>query len=164
MNMKKGILTLLLALMAVCSAWAGTPERIGDIVRQYRNREGFEVMTMGRFLLGTLRAAARLDSDVDQEDRAALEALKGIKKMTLVDFEDASQADKTQFCLQVEKVLDKLDLIMEAKDGGEPLRIYGLEDGDKLKDIILYRADGALISISGSIGLEHIGELMDTSK
>ena len=53
---------------------------------------------------------------------------------------------------------------MEAKDEGETVRIYGFEDGDKLRDIILYSSDGSLISMSGFIGLEHVGELMKQTK
>lgn len=159
--MKKGILTLLLALFAVCGAWAGTPDKIGGIVKQYSGREGFEVMNLGRFLLGTFRAAALLDSDLDEEDRAALNAFSGIKRLVIVDFEEASEADKTSFRRKVEKVLDKMELIMETKDSGETIRIYGIEEDNNLKDVILYGSDGTLLSVSGSIGLEHIGELME---
>lgn len=159
--MKKGILTLLLALFAVCGAWAGTPDKIGGIVKQYSGREGFEVMNLGRFLLGTFRAAAFLDSDLDEEDRAALDAFSGIKRLVIVDFEEASEADKTSFRRKVEKVLDKMELIMETKDSGGTIRIYGIEEDNNLKDVILYGSDGTLLSVSGSIGLEHIGELME---
>lgn len=162
--MKKGILTLLLALTAVCGAWAGTPEKIGSIVKQFSQHEGFEVMHLGRFLLGTIRAAATLDADMDEKDRAALDAFKGVRNLTVVDFEDAPAADKARFCRKVERVLDKLELVMEAKDESETVRIYGFEDGDKLRDIILYSSDGSLISMSGFIGLEHVGELMKQTK
>ena len=53
---------------------------------------------------------------------------------------------------------------MEAKEDGETVRIYGIDDGNKLRDIILYSSDGSLISMSGSIGLEHVGELMKQTK
>ena len=163
-EMKKGILTLLLVLTTVCVAWAGTPEKIGDIVKQFSGREGFEVVNMGRFLLGALRTAITWDADVDEEDLGVIDAFRGIKHFTVVDFEDASEADKARFCRKVEKVLGKMELIMEAKDGGETLSVYGAEDGKKLKDIILYSSDGSLISMTGSILVEHIGELIEASK
>ena len=145
-------------------AWAGTPEKIGDIVKQYSHREGFEVMNLGRFLVGTLRAAALLDSDMDEEDRAALNAFSRVNRLVVVDFEDASEADKTSFRRKVEKELDKMELIMEAKDSGETIRIYGIQDDNNLKDVILYSSDGTLLSVSGSIDLEHIGELMEMNQ
>lgn len=145
-------------------AWAGTPEKIGDIVKKYSHREGFEVMDLGRLLVGTLRAAALLDSDMDEEDRAALKAFSRVNRLVVVDFEDASEADKTSFRCKVEKVLDKMELIMEAKDSGETIRIYGIQDDTNLKDVILYSSDGTLLSVSGSIDLEHIGELMEMNQ
>lgn len=154
----------MLALTTVMGAWAGTPEKIGDIVKQYSHREGFEVMNLGRFLVGTLRAAALLDSDMDEEDRAALNAFSRVNRLVVVDFEDASEADKTSFRRKVEKVLDKMELIMEAKDSGETIRIYGIQDDNNLKDVILYSSDGTLLSVSGSIDLEHIGELMEMNQ
>ena len=153
-----------MALTAVCSAWAGAPEKIGGIVKQFRDREGFEVVNMGRFLMGAFRTAIRWDSDMDEEDRAVLDVFRGIKHLTVVDFEDASQADKVRFCRKVERVLGKMELIMEAKDGGETLSVYGIDDGKKLRDIILYSSDGSLISMTGSINVEHIGELIQASK
>ena len=154
----------MLALTTVMGAWAGTPEKIGDIVKQYSHREGFEVMDLGRLLVGTLRAAALLDSDMDEEDRAALNAFSRVNRLVVVDFEDASEADKTSFRRKVEKVLDKMELIMEAKDSGETIRIYGIQDDTNLKDVILYSSDGTLLSVSGSIDLEHIGELMEMNQ
>ena len=154
----------MLALTTVMGAWAGTPEKIGDIVKQYSHREGFEVMNLGRFLVGTLRAAALLDSDMDEEDRAALNAFSRVNRLVVVDFEDASEADKTSFRRKVEKVLDKMELIMEAKDSGKTIRIYGIQDDTNLKDVILYSSDGTLLSVSGSIDLEHIGELMEMNQ
>ena len=154
----------MLALTTVMGAWAGTPEKIGDIVKQYSHREGFEVMNLGRLLMGTLRAAALLDSDMDEEDRAALNAFSRVNRLVVVDFEDASEADKTSFRRKVEKVLDKMELIVEAKDSGETIRIYGIQNDTNLKDVILYSSDGTLLSVSGSIDLEHIGELMEMNQ
>lgn len=155
---------MLLALTTVCGAWAGTPEKIGGIVKQFSCRDGFEVVNMGRFLLGALHAAITWDADMDEEDRAVLDAFKGIKHLTVVDFEDASETDKARFCRKVERILGKMELIMEAKDGGETLSVYGIDDGKKLRDIILYSSDGSLISMTGSINVDQIGELIQASK
>ena len=57
-----------------------------------------------------------------------------------------------------------MELILEAKDDGETTRIYGIEKGNRLKDCILYCSDGTLLITSGSIGLDQLGELMETAK
>ena len=164
MIMKRIIISLMMALGLVLSAWAGAPEKIGNIARQYSSHQGFEVVKMGRLLLGALRTAARLDGDMDEEDRAALDAFCGIKHLTVVDFEEASETDRVAFCRKIEKELTRMELIMEAKDSSETLRIYGIDDGKNLRDIVLYSPNGALITMSGSIAMEHIGRLMEVTQ
>ena len=54
---------------------------------------------------------------------------------------------------------------MEAKDGGETVRIYGMSNaaGDILEDIILL-ADDALISVRGKIRADLVGELVNQAE
>lgn len=162
--MKKAIITICIALSTTLSAWAGTPAKIDNLVRQFKGQEGFEVVTLGRLGMSLMRTAVSLDKDLDREDREALNAFKGIKKLTIVDFEDASPAQKARFCAKIENVLEDMELVMEAKDGEETLRIYGIEDGSRIRDCILYSSDGALLFAAGSIDMDRIGELMELEK
>lgn len=161
--MKKGIITFIVALSTVCGAWAGTPSKIIGIARQYDHCEGFEVVSLGRLALGGIKGIVRLSSDLDKDERRALAAFNGVNRITIVDFEDASEADRTRFCKKVEKALSKLELIMEVKDSSETIRIYGIEDGKRLKDVVLLGTDG-LISVAGSINFDNLGDLMEMSK
>lgn len=162
--MKKGIITLLVALSAVCSAWAGTPSKISELARQFKDREGFEVVSVGRLLLRGMLGVARMDKDLDAEDRAALHAFDGVRRLTVIDFADASEADKASFGKKVNRILDGMELILEAKDSSETIRIYGIDDGQRIKDVVLFSPDGDLISISGTIDLEQIGRLTEMTK
>lgn len=162
--MKKALLTLLVALGTLCCSWAGTPSKINSLVRQFGQHDGFEVVRLGRIALSGIRSVAFMSKDLDAEDRAALKAFKGVKHITIVDFEEASEADKTRFCQQLDRILDKMELIMEAKDSTESVRIYGVDDGKRLKDVVLLSSDGDLISVSGSIELDQLGSLMGMAK
>ena len=162
--MKKAILSLCIALVTCMSAWAGSPDKLEKLVRQYKGQEGFEVVTLGRLGLNLIKGAALLSGDLDQEDRAALKVFSGIKKLTVVDFEDANPLLKEKFSNKAEKILDRMELIMEMQDSGEKLRIYGTEDGNRIKDCILYSSDGALILVSGSLDMDKVGELMEMNQ
>ena len=105
-----------------------------------------------------------LSGELDEEDRAALKAFNGIKKLVIVDFESASDKVKKDFTRKLEKLLSKMELVMEAKDGGETMSIYGTDDGDSIRDCILYSSDGALIIAKGRINLDNIGELMEMAE
>ncbi|MBO4635278.1 MAG: DUF4252 domain-containing protein [Bacteroidales bacterium] len=159
--MKKAIITLCIALAATVSAWAGGPAKVEALVRQYKGEEGFEVVTLGRLGISLIKGAVVISGDLDAEDRAALKAFSGIKKLVIMDFEDADPAKKARFTTKLEKVLDKMELIMEARDSSETMRIYGVEDGGRIKDCILYSSDGALIYAAGSIDMDRIGDLME---
>ena len=54
---------------------------------------------------------------------------------------------------------------MEAKDGGETVRVYGLSNaaGDILEDIVLL-ANDAIISVRGKIRADLIGELVNEAE
>ena len=108
-------------------------------------------------LPGIIRCIGCYDTDL------CLAAFNGVNRITIVDFEDASEADRTRFCKKVEKALSKLELIMEVKDSSETIRIYGIEDGKRLKDVVLLGTDG-LISVAGSINFDNLGDLMEMSK
>lgn len=162
--MKRLIITLTIALVAGLSAWAGTPAKVEKLVRQYKGQEGFEVVTLGRTSLGLLRSATSLSGDLDDEDRTALKAFKGIKKLILVDFEEAPAQAKAQFSAELERILGGMELIMETKDSTETMRIYGIEDGAKIRDCVIYSSDGDLLYAAGSIDLNKIGELAAMQK
>ena len=162
--MKKAIITLLVALSTLCCAWAGTPSKILSLARQFEQNDGFEVVRLGRLALSGIRTAASFDKDLDAEDRAALKAFKGVRSLTIVEFEDASAADKASFLEKLDKILDKMELILEAKDGGETVSIYGIDDGKRIKDVVLVSSDGDVISVKGSINLDQIGNLMEVAK
>lgn len=122
------------------------------------------MVSMGRLGIKLLKGAVALSGDLDEEDRAALKAFSGIKRLIIMDFEEASAQNKADFNRKVEKILDGMELILEARDSGESLRIYGMEDGEDIRDCILYSSDGALIITQGRIGLAHLGELMEMAE
>ena len=158
--MKKTILTLCIALAACLSAWAEKPVKLENLIRQYKTQEGFEVVTMGRLGLAMVRSAAALSGDLDEEDRAALRIFRGVRKLTIVDFEAAEPSVKEHFTRKVDKILRGMELVMEMTDDGETVRIYGTEDSDSIKDCILYSSDGAIVCVSGSLDIAGLESLM----
>ena len=147
------------------AAWAGNPSgSIRTLVNEFRDQPGFEVVDMGPVALGLIRAAARGEVK-NEEDRKALQVFKDIKRLTILDFSDADAAHKEKFLRKAKRVLADEEMLMEAKDGGETVRIYGLSNaaGDILEDIILL-AEDALISVRGKIRADLIGELINQAE
>ena len=163
--MKKILLTLCLALSLLPAAWAGNPSgKIRTLVNEYRDEPGVEIVDLGGLGLGLLRAAARTQAK-DAEDRMALDFLRSIKRLTVLDFSDAEAARKDKFLREVKRLLADEDMLLEAKDGSETVKIYGLSnaDGTLLENIVIL-AEDALISLQGKIRLDQLGELMRTAR
>ena len=162
--MKKTVITFLLLTATLLTAWAGKPEKLERLARQYKGEDGFEMVSIGRLGLRLFGGIAAASGDLDKEERAALKVFKGLNKLIVIDFEESPQARKAAFATKVEKILDGMDLILESKDKEETFRIYGIDDGKDIRDCILYSSDGALIVTKGRFSLDAIGKLMEMAE
>ena len=153
-----------MVLCLVPTAWAGTPTgKLRTLVNEFRDEPGFEIVDMGPLALGLIRAAARTEAKND-DDRNALQVFKDIKRLTVLDFSDADAAHKEKFLRKAKRILADEEMLMEAKDDGETVRIYGLSNvGDILEDVIILAGD-ALISVHGKIRADLVGELVNQAE
>jgi hypothetical protein len=97
--MKKLLLTITLflgpALFAVTMALAGNPAgKMQTLINEYRHHEGFDGISVGPLGVALLKTIALSDSDLDEEDRAVLRAFNRIKRVTILDFEDAEAEEE----------------------------------------------------------------------
>lgn len=159
--MKKEIITLFLALATCLGAWAGNPARIERLVGEYKGHRGFEVVTMGRLGMNLMRNVAILSGDLDRDEREAMKSLQNINKIVAVDFEDAAYSSRSGFTAKLEEILKDMPLLMEMRDDGETVRIYGKEEGTYIRDFVLYDTDGELIYFEGLVQPGHIDGLKD---
>ena len=159
--MKKLLITLLMLLTLGAAARAGEQNpQLRSLVSSYKGTEGFEIVDIGGIGLGLLKAAAKSAAETP-EDREALKLFNGLKRLTIVDFSDAAPETREKFLRKANRILNGGEMLMEAKDGDETVRIFGTssEDGSLLEDIALLAGD-ALIFVRGSIRADQIGALM----
>ena len=150
-----------MALCLASTAWAGNPGgKLRSLVSSFKGTEGFDIVDLGGPAMLLLKAAARAEVD-DPEDRAAMDLFRNLRRLTVIDFSEAAPEKKEKFLRKLDRILDGEEVLMEAKDGGEKVSIYGLtsKDGSRIDDIII-RADDALISVRGSIRTDQIEALM----
>ena len=150
-----------MALCLASTAWAGNPGgKLRSLVSSFKGTEGFDIVDLGGPAMLLLKAAARAEVD-DPEDRAAMDLFRSLKRLTVVDFSEAAPEKREKFLRKLDRILAGEEVLMEAKDGGEKVAIYGLtsKDGSRIDDIII-RADDALISVRGSIRTDQIEALM----
>ena len=156
-TMKKLFLALVLTLQMVGCAMAG-PAGVLNLVNQYRYREDVDVISVGPMGMSLLRVVAGASSGLDKDILDLLSITKGIKRITIVDFEDSSIREDLAW--KLERELEGMDLIMEAKDDGECVRIFGRDDGECIRDFLLYTSEGTLIMTRGKVNADKIIALM----
>ena len=164
--MKKILITLCMVLCLAPAAWASNQSgKLRTLVNEYRNEPGIEVVDLGSVALGLMRATIRTQAE-NEQDRKALELLRSIKRLTILDCADADPSVKDSFLRKAKRILASEEMLLEAKDGGgETVRVYGLssDDGNLLEDVIIL-AEDALISIKGKIRMDQVTDLIGTAK
>ena len=98
-----------------------------------------------------------------EEDRAALAILNGINKVVVVTYEDATEAKQKEFNSKLSKLLNNAEKILEVKDEGDTVNIYGtsVNGGESIDDLMIFiPEDYTLICILGSISAERIADLI----
>lgn len=166
--MKKTILMLAVLLVPVMT-FAVDPggkisrRKVSSLVSQYRNKQGVEVFDLGYLGTSLLKGVMALVDGNDKDTRDALMALKGLKGLTVFSYEEASEELKRTINGKLERILQGVDLLMEAKDEGEMMRLYGTynEKTGKVSDVgIFVPTDGAFIYLVGSFNLDDISKVM----
>ena len=154
------VLAAVLAItMLPSSSMARSKEhRIVDLMEHYNSYKGCECVKVGSLLitLGSLFA----DDDPD------MQALSAIKKIVVLDLEDAESPVKNRFHKDVMRILEKMDgydLLMEAKDDEDNVLIYSMPDADGgIKEFVVYsQNDPALIYIKGNITQDMLAEIIE---
>lgn len=185
--MKKTITILLVAVLAAgagltaCSASTGKTKTeteavikkeaahkkvnsgaVTDLIREYNLVEGFEAVSVGGLGLGLIRMIA--DASMDEDERAALGLMDELRRIVVLDYEDADPAKRESFTRRMTDILDRADKIMEVKDEEDVLNIYGTcaDDGDSIDDLIVFNpGECSLICLFGSISAQKVADLIE---
>ena len=159
--MKKLLITLVMLLSLGTAALAGEQNpQLRSLVSSYKGTDGFEIVDIGSIGLSLLKAAAKTSAETP-EDHEALKLFNGLKRLTIVDFSDAAPEVREKFLRKANRILEGGEMLMEAKDGSETVRVYGTssKDGSLLEDIALLAGD-ALIFVRGTVRMDQVAELM----
>lgn len=179
-NMNKIILIIILLTMSLIAgsttggstgmkdpADGVSADKLTSLISEFSGKEGFDVVRIGR--LGTsaiksfLRLGTLLDGD-DEDARALKDVIGGLRKLAIVDYGECSESDRQKFERKLGRLLRDEDMIMEAKDGGDAFKIYGVVDEttDKLRNFVLYDpSDCSLICLFGSISMSAVASAME---
>ncbi len=169
--MKKWISTVLLVIF---TAGLGLPEAmaagrkkvnsgtVADLVREYNLYPGFDVVSVGGLGLGLVRMIAKASAETPEE-RAVMGVLDGLRKVIVVEYEEAECSRKDSFNRKVSVLLDDAEKMVEVKDDGETVNIYGTSssDGEYIDDLIVFiPEDCTLVCLFGRVSAEKVADIL----
>lgn len=166
--MKRTVILLLLIMMPLIGM-AGGQQRTSNkeleiLVNQISRTQGVEVVKLGSLGTGLLRRAikAGMDDVTDPQEKEMLKALMGIKKISVIDYSSCDESLSSKFNRKIEKVLDPNNLLIDVKDDGDSMKIYGFvsEDESTVKDFVLHSSsENSLICLFGTISLNGLMDI-----
>ena len=171
--MKKIIAMVMLVVMTVGAGISHAAAQKGrldssaimKLVDKYKGEDGFETVTFGNLAVGLAKMVANATVQTP-EDKAALDMLSGIRKFVAVEYEDASASAKASFDKEISALLAGAEKIVEVKDDGDSVDIYGTlsKDGEKIRDIIIHvPEESSILCIFGTVDIKNLGEVMKTA-
>ena len=166
MNLKKFL--LIFALLLPLTATAARPHRnvssaeVTSIISDFRHYEGVEVVNLGRLGTALARGVLRHVDDGDDDTRELRHALRGIKGVAIMSYEDASEEVRSKIERRLDHAMKGRELLLEAKDDGESVQIFGVMDDahGTVRDFVMHvPSSGALICLFGSIPMEAVSKI-----
>lgn len=167
--MKKYIIIVLLLVVPVLTGATGrkqavSQEKLTSIINEYKGCDGFEVTKIGTIGTSAIKNLIRLSAKTEgsQDVKDALDVIKGIKKLAIVEYDNCSEDVRNRFNLKISKALESSELLMEVKDGDDQMKMYGVVNGDssEVKDFIMFSPkECALICLFGSIPVDAISRI-----
>ena len=110
-----------------------------------------------------LRASLRVAASDDPDVRAALKLITGIKRISVLNYENCEPAIQDKISRKLDRMLDGSDLLMETRDGDDLMQIYGVvdENNGTVRDFVLHNpTESSLICIFGSIPIEKLARVI----
>ena len=158
-------LLLIISILIPFSAYAGgsvSRARINHIVSECRACEGSEVVHVGWLGTAAIRGIIRLSAMDDPDAREALTLLRGVRSLSVVDFEGCSESDKARLRSRINAALSNDEMLIEVADGQDKMRIYGVvnEKTESVRDFVLYTpGDCALICLFGTLPIDTVSKI-----
>lgn len=166
----KKILVIILASvlsLSVMAAKSSPDERsraeLAQTIQEFSSDPDIDVVEIGSLGTSLLKTIAKWGAIGDKDMQMAVKLMKNLKKISIVDYSSCKQDVKDNFTRKVSGLLSQDNLLMEAKDGGDSMKIYATPDksGDNLKDIILFSPDNqALICLFGSVSMDAVAKII----
>lgn len=144
-------------MMAVMSAMlmGAKAQTLKEFEERFSSSENAEVVNLDKDQLKTAMEAAGMTGDTEQ-----LSILMSLESVKVIDMETCSDEDRKAFCEAAANLSDdSLPLLLESKEDGENVKIFGVIESGHCKDLVVVSADlkePAFVRITGDLDMEKL--------
>lgn len=155
--------TLILIAALICSM-AARAQDVKDLYNKYSNAKGVSAVYISPAMFKLIGTLPGLEVEAKGGEKMNLNPLiKSLSGFYLLSTEDFSLADKIGSEMDKPIKSGKYELLMEAKEEGETLRIYALSKNDIITSLVMSakeKTSVTFICLEGTINRKELEELM----
>lgn len=155
--MKRAIMILLAATLAFTAA----AQDWNSIYNRYSGKEGVSSVYISPAMFRLMKSLP--DVEIESEDVDLGGIIRTFTGMYILDIEDGKAAAELEAELQHAIKAGRYELLMEAADESETMRIYIISKGDTVTDFLMLAYDGSetsVIAITGEIPFSELQKLI----
>ena len=164
--MKKVLLSILTLLTLLTPAFAGgsvSKNQLSSFISECRRYDGVEVVRLGGPTAIALKTTIRLAAADDPDAQEFIRLISKIKKVIVFDYDDCAPAVRDKINRRLDRILEGSDLLLEAREDGQAMQIYGVIDerAGTVRDFVMHDASGSsLICFFGSISIDKLSRVL----
>ncbi len=140
--------------------------QLSSLVSEFNAKDGFHVIRIGGLGTSIAKSIMKRAAKEDEDVRIISNIAEGIDRLMVIEYGDASDSDKERFRAGLQKCLRNSELLLEAKDGGDRVTLYGVisDDTATIRDFIFnIPSDDALVCMFGSVSVDAVGKLIEAN-
>lgn len=156
--MKKLMISALLLISAAISVQA---QDWSDIYSRYSGKDGVSAVYISPAMFKLMQKLPEVQVEAEEVDLTGI--IRTFNGMYILDIEDAETAGKLSGEIREKFDGKKYELLMEAKDGPEEMKIFIVSKGDIVTDLIMFtteKTSASLIAITGEIPYSELQKLI----
>lgn len=138
--------------------------QMGRVAKEYKNETGVEAITLGPFMLSLMKTYLKFESRRGEDMSALLAATKGVKKVIIIEYQEAEPSVKAALQTKLEEILSPTELLLEMNTEESSLHVYAVfsKDTETISSCVI-DSEESIICLFGKISTRKIAAAIKES-
>lgn len=158
MIMKRFITLIIMVLLVIPAAIAKDRKKLYS---EYSGRPGVSAVYISPAMFKLIRSIP--DVQINDQDVNLSSIISSLEGMYILSTDSRDISYQLRRDVEKELTSGRYEMLMEAVEGKETTRIFMLNDGNRISDLILLSKDGdstSFISITGQMSMDEVSKMI----